>query len=148
MDKKEFDTMTQVVRDYFEKDLAAIDAEITKTDDLISLMNDTIGLVKNDAQRRGPTVALAENMKALITAYNQKQSLIKDRVSLKKTIMDASHKFARPESGDTDSGTMRMLLENFRTGAGNVMPTTTQTDKSTEEIDADIMRALNESEEV
>lgn len=81
-------------QDYFQDDLDAINAAISKSDEYSNIINNEIETFTSQGSisTRGGQHYLIEHIKNAVSLQSQKQSLLKDKVALKKIIMDYSEK--------------------------------------------------------
>lgn len=87
------------VEEYFKEDLVDLESEMKKSEEIFTLIKKNIDRIER-ADSKGAYRYLIEHFKNIIALQSQKQGLLKDKVSLKKIILDFVEN--NTESGSND----------------------------------------------
>lgn len=102
----------KIFEDYFKDDLDAIEEELEKSKEYSGIIDNQITkLNESTLMAKGSQHYLIEHISNAVQLQSQRQSLRKDRFTIKKTIMDYASKISSGE--DTDSKDMLMALESI-----------------------------------
>ena len=148
-DKQSLDARIEEFKTYFKDDLDAIDEELGKSQDYSKIIDEQIDHLKENcnAMNKGSQHYLIEHITNAVQLQSQRQSLRKDKFSIKKAIMDYAAKFADDESKDKDGDShvaelINKLLEQDRTAKQSQMAPLSE-----EDIDAEIDKVIKNEEE-
>ncbi len=98
---------------YFAEDLAAIEEELTKSKEYSKIIDDEISkltAVQSIGSNKGSQRYLIEHITNAVSLQTQRQSLRKDKVALKKAILDYTNKDTKSEGETAD---MTELVKEF-----------------------------------
>jgi hypothetical protein len=128
--------------DYFNADITAIDEELKKSKEYSSLIDNEIEKLKSSSSNgtnRGAQHYLIEHIKNAVSLQSQRQSLRKDKFSIKKAIMDYGNKFENTNDDNTISIVEQinsiLALENRKKEKPKIL--------DSEKIDVEIEKILN-----
>ena len=148
-DKQSLDARIEEFKTYFKDDLDAIDEELGKSQDYSKIIDEQIDHLKENckAMNKGSQHYLIEHITNAVQLQSQRQSLRKDKFSIKKAIMDYAAKFADDESKDKDGDShvaelINKLLEQDRSAKQSQMAPLSE-----EDIDAEIDKVIKNEEE-
>ena len=99
--------------DYFAEDLAAIEEELAKSKEYSKIIDDEISkltAVQSIGANKGSQRYLIEHITNAVSLQTQRQSLRKDKVALKKAILDYTNKDTKNES---ETGDMTNLVKEL-----------------------------------
>ena len=106
---------TSVMQEFFQEELDMIKSEIQASDELFNELKEHFDKVKKSTSS-GALTFISKQTPSLISAKNNKISLMKDLVNTKKIIIETSLKTKSEEGKDGDNATIaaihKMLLEN------------------------------------
>lgn len=106
---------TSVMQEFFQEELDMIRSEIQASDELFIELKEHFDKVKKSTSN-GALTFISKQTPSLISAKNNKISLMKDLVNTKKIIIETSLKTKSDDSKDGDNATIaaihKMLLEN------------------------------------
>ena len=133
-------------REYFADDIAAIENEIKKSEVYSAIIESEIKRfqsTQNGVPMKGGQHYLIEHVKNAVALQSQKQSLLKDKVALKKIVMDYSEKSANDESMDSIQKELVRYTQNLKR-IENKVEVFTGTDSDNENLDNEIERRIKE----
>jgi len=151
-ENKQNDTLSEYQK-YFQNDIDALDDEIKKSKEYRTLIDKEIDVFTGKQIGGPPTKGgqhyLIEHLKNAIALQSQTQSLLKDKVSLKKIIMDYSEKATKNDEGsDSIQKELMRLSENQKKLKAQLDNEKNNKIQDTNvDIDAEIEKQIKESEE-
>lgn len=116
------------IEKYFEEDLNAIEEELSKSKDYSKIIDEEIQKLMGPSlgTNKGVQHYLIEHITNAVQLQTQRQGLRKDRVAIKKAILDYSSKLAnKEEEGGSDKDVaelLKTLIENDKKQV-NITPT-------------------------
>ena len=108
MGKKNKNSLTENTskfEEYFKEDLDAIEEELNKSKEYSQIIDSEIRKLSAPAlgNNKGSTRYLIDIIENAVALQTQRQGLRKDRVAIKKSIMDYAMKFADDENDNVDN---------------------------------------------
>ena len=108
MGKKNKNSLTENTskfEEYFKEDLDAIEEELNKSKEYSQIIDSEIRKLSAPAlgTNKGSTRYLIDIIENAVALQTQRQGLRKDRVAIKKSIMDYAMKFADDENDNADN---------------------------------------------
>ena len=104
MDKKLEETIKQF-EEYFADDINAIDCELKKSSEYSEIIDNEINSLRNTGTfgtTKGGQHYLIEHLSNAVQLQSQRQSLRKDKLSIKKLILDYANKAEKEKNGASD----------------------------------------------
>lgn len=151
MSKKNKDSLTENTakfEEYFKEDLEAIEEELNKSKEYSQIIDSEIKKLSAPSLggNKGTTRYLIDIIENAVALQTQRQGLRKDRVAIKKNIMDYAMKFADDENDAADNTNevmeiLNKLLENDKSNASIKKPL------DNENLDDEIDTILDNNEE-
>lgn len=107
-DQKKEGIQTEIYSEYFKQELEDLERVARETDRYSEIISKQVEMLHKSASMnaKGSQHYLVEHIKNAVSLQSQKQSLLKDRMSLKKIILDYSIKEAK---GDQDVDLMTSI---------------------------------------
>ena len=98
-------TTLEEFEEYFKDDLAAIDEELAKSKQYSAMIDEEIekihaASIASGGALKGSQRYLIEHIKNAVALQTQRQSLRKDKFTIRKTILDYDHKNSKNVEGD------------------------------------------------
>ena len=148
--KKEFEEILKEYKEYFADDMENIEKEIEKNNILFDMIEQNIEKIQH-AESRGSYSYLIKHFENIISLQSQKQGILKDRVALKKIIMDYVQKNKPSENNSFDDITKELqnLIEETKKKAKEEAKTEVVQIPliSDKDLDAEIDASLDEDNE-
>jgi hypothetical protein len=133
---------------YFSEDLDAIEEELQKSKEYSKIIDDEIAKlsgVQSLGSNKGSQRYLIEHITNAVSLQTQRQSLRKDRVAVKKMIIDFASRDTKSEDGQAINltETVERLIKNARENITSV----SQSQQINTDLDSDIDAILGEKDE-
>lgn len=137
-----FGPNVELYRAYFKEDLDAIEEELAKSKEYSQIIDKEItALSAPGLATKGSQHYLIEHITNAVELQTQRQGLRKDRVAIKKLIMDYANRKEDRESGEGDA-------DNLNDAMNKLLALSSKPDMSVkerpEDIDSDIDKALGD----
>ena len=133
---------------YFKDDLKAIDEELAKSKEYSAMIDEEIAKIHLASQASGGMLKgsqhyLIEHIKNAVALQTQRQSLRKDKFTIRKTILDYDHKNTKNADGESVNmqAEISKLLEEMKNQPKQNMVTGSISD---DDIDAAIESLQNQ----
>lgn len=137
-----FGPNVELYRAYFKEDLDAIEEELAKSKEYSKIIDKEItALSAPGLATKGSQHYLIEHITNAVELQTQRQGLRKDRVAIKKLIMDYANRKEDRESGDGDAVDLNDAMNKLLAQINKPDMTVKE---SSEDIDSDIDKALGE----
>ena len=130
--------ITSKYEEYFKEDLSRLDNEFSEMDKFDRLLSENIEKAQK-SETRGSLHYMIEHCKNLISLKTQKQGIMKDKVNLKKIIMDYAIK---ENSGTEDGKAILQELNKFIRDRKTDINHTQSKPSAESDIDAEIDKLL------
>lgn len=143
-EKDKFGPDVELYRAYFKEDLDAIEEELAKSKEYSQIIDKEItALSAPGLATKGTQHYLIEHITNAVELQTQRQGLRKDRVAIKKLIMDYANRKEDRDSGDGDAVNLTDIMNKLM-AQGNKPDMTVK--ENSEDIDSDIDKALGDDE--
>ena len=143
-EKDKFGPNVELYRAYFKEDLDAIEEELAKSKEYSKIIDTEInGLSAPGLATKGSQHYLIEHITNAVELQTQRQGLRKDRVAIKKLIMDYANRKEDRESGEGDADNLNDVMNKLLALSSKPDMTVKE---SPEEIDSDIDKALGDDQ--
>lgn len=143
-EKDKFGPNVELYRAYFKEDLDAIEEELAKSKEYSKIIDTEItALSAPGLATKGSQHYLIEHITNAVELQTQRQGLRKDRVAIKKLIMDYANRKEDRESGEGDADNLNDVMNKLLALSSKPDMTVKE---SPEEIDSDIDKALGDDQ--
>ena len=143
-EKDKFGPNVELYRAYFQEDLDAIEEELAKSKEYSKIIDTEItALSAPGLATKGSQHYLIEHITNAVELQTQRQGLRKDRVAIKKLIMDYANRKEDRESGEGDAENLNDVMNKLLALSSKPDMTVKE---SPEEIDSDIDKALGDDQ--
>ena len=134
----------ELYRAYFKEDLDAIEEELAKSKEYSKIIDTEINALSAPGlATKGSQHYLIEHITNAVELQTQRQGLRKDRVAIKKLIMDYANRKEDREIGDGDADNLNDVMNKLLALSSKPDMTVKE---SPEEIDSDIDKALGDDQ--
>ena len=139
-----FGPNVELYRAYFKEDLDAIEEELAKSKEYSKIIDTEINALSAPGlATKGSQHYLIEHITNAVELQTQRQGLRKDRVAIKKLIMDYANRKEDRESGEGDADNLNDVMNKLLALSSKPDMTVKE---STEDIDSDIDKALEDDQ--
>ena len=139
-----FGPNVELYRAYFKEDLDAIEEELAKSKEYSKIIDTEINALSAPGlATKGSQHYLIEHITNAVELQTQRQGLRKDRVAIKKLIMDYANRKEDRESGEEDADNLNDVMNKLLALSSKPDMTVKE---STEDIDSDIDKALEDDQ--
>ena len=139
-----FGPNVELYRAYFKEDLDAIEEELEKSKEYSKIIDKEItALSAPGLATKGSQHYLIEHITNAVELQTQRQGLRKDRVAIKKLIMDYANRKEDRESGEGDAENLNDVMNKLLALSSKPDMTVKE---SPEDIDSDIDKALGDDQ--
>ena len=139
-----FGPNVELYRAYFKEDLDAIEEELEKSKEYSKIIDKEItALSAPGLATKGSQHYLIEHITNAVELQTQRQGLRKDRVAIKKLIMDYANRKEDGESGEGDADNLNDVMNKLLALSSKPDMTVKE---SPEDIDSDIDKALGDDQ--
>lgn len=143
-EKDKFGPNVELYRAYFKEDLDAIEEELAKSKEYSKIIDTEINALSAPGlATKGSQHYLIEHITNAVELQTQRQGLRKDRVAIKKLIMDYANRKEDRESGEGDADNLNDVMNKLLALSSKPDMTVKE---SPEEIDSDIDKALGDDQ--
>ena len=143
-EKDKFGPNVELYRAYFKEDLDAIEEELAKSKEYSKIIDTEINALSAPGlATKGSQHYLIEHITNAVELQTQRQGLRKDRVAIKKLIMDYANRKEDRESGEGDADNRNDVMNKLLALSSKPDMTVKE---SPEEIDSDIDKALGDDQ--
>ena len=143
-EKDKFGPNVELYRAYFKEDLDAIEEELAKSKEYSKIIDTEINALSAPGlATKGSQHYLIEHITNAVELQTQRQGLRKDRVAIKKLIMDYANRKEDRESGEGDAENLNDVMNKLLALSSKPDMTVKE---SPEEIDSDIDKALEDDQ--
>ena len=143
-EKDKFGPNVELYRAYFKEDLDAIEEELAKSKEYSKIIDTEINALSAPGlATKGSQHYLIEHITNAVELQTQRQGLRKDRVAIKKLIMDYANRKEDRESGEGDADNLNDVMNKLLALSSKPDMTVKE---SQEEIDSDIDKALGDDQ--
>ena len=143
-EKDKFGPNVELYRAYFKEDLDAIEEELAKSKEYSKIIDTEIpALSAPGLATKGSQHYLIEHITNAVELQTQRQGLRKDRVAIKKLIMDYANRKEDRESGEGDADNLNDVMNKLLALSSKRDMTVKE---SQEDIDSDIDKALGDDQ--
>ena len=143
-EKDKFGPNVELYRAYFKEDLDAIEEELAKSKEYSKIIDTEItALSAPGLATKGSQHYLIEHITNAVELQTQRQGLRKDRVAIKKLIMDYANRKEDRESGEGDADNLNDVMNKLLALSSKPDMTVKE---SPEDIDSDIDKALEDDQ--
>ena len=143
-EKDKFGPNVELYRAYFKEDLDAIEEELAKSKEYSKIIDTEINALSAPGlATKGSQHYLIEHITNAVELQTQRQGLRKDRVAIKKLIMDYANRKEDRESGEGDADNLNDVMNKLLALSSKPDMTVKE---SPEEIDSDIDKALEDDQ--
>ena len=143
-EKDKFGPDVELYRAYFKEDLDAIEEELAKSKEYSKIIDTEINALSAPGlATKGSQHYLIEHITNAVELQTQRQGLRKDRVAIKKLIMDYANRKEDRESGEGDADNLNDVMNKLLALSSKPDMTVKE---SPEEIDSDIDKALGDDQ--
>ena len=143
-EKDKFGPNVELYRAYFKEDLDAIEEELAKSKEYSKIIDTEItALSAPGLATKGSQHYLIEHITNAVELQTQRQGLRKDRVAIKKLIMDYANRKEDRESGEGDADNLNDVMNKLLALSSKPDMTVKE---SQEDIDSDIDKALEDDQ--
>ena len=143
-EKDKFGPNVELYRAYFKEDLDAIEEELAKSKEYSKIIDTEItALSAPGLATKGSQHYLIEHITNAVELQTQRQGLRKDRVAIKKLIMDYANRKEDRESGEGDAENLNDVMNKLLALSSKPDMTVKE---SQEDIDSDIDKALGDDQ--
>ena len=143
-EKDKFGPNVELYRAYFKEDLDAIEEELAKSKEYSKIIDTEItALSAPGLATKGSQHYLIEHITNAVELQTQRQGLRKDRVAIKKLIMDYANRKEDRESGEGDAENLNDVMNKLLALSSKPDMTVKE---SPEDIDSDIDKALGDDQ--
>ena len=143
-EKDKFGPNVELYRAYFKEDLDAIEEELAKSKEYSKIIDTEItALSAPGLATKGSQHYLIEHITNAVELQTQRQGLRKDRVAIKKLIMDYANRKEDRESGEGDADNLNDVMNKLLALSSKPDMTVKE---SPEDIDSDIDKALGDDQ--
>lgn len=143
-EKDKFGPNVELYRAYFKEDLDAIEEELAKSKEYSKIIDTEINALSAPGlATKGSQHYLIEHITNAVELQTQRQGLRKDRVAIKKLIMDYANRKEDRESGEGDAENLNDVMNKLLALSSKPDMTVKE---SPEEIDSDIDKALGDDQ--
>lgn len=143
-EKDKFGPNVELYRAYFKEDLDAIEEELAKSKEYSKIIDTEINALSAPGlATKGSQHYLIEHITNAVELQTQRQGLRKDRVAIKKLIMDYANRKEDRESGEGDVDNLNDVMNKLLALSSKPDMTVKE---SPEDIDSDIDKALGDDQ--
>lgn len=143
-EKDKFGPNVELYRAYFKEDLDAIEEELAKSKEYSKIIDTEINALSAPGlATKGSQHYLIEHITNAVELQTQRQGLRKDRVAIKKLIMDYANRKEDRESGEGDAENLNDVMNKLLALSSKPDMTVKE---SPEDIDSDIDKALGDDQ--
>ena len=143
-EKDKFGPNVELYRAYFKEDLDAIEEELAKSKEYSKIIDTEINALSAPGlATKGSQHYLIEHITNAVELQTQRQGLRKDRVAIKKLIMDYANRKEDRESGEGDADNLNDVMNKLLALSSKPDMTVKE---SQEDIDSDIDKALEDDQ--
>ena len=143
-EKDKFGPNVELYRAYFKEDLDAIEEELAKSKEYSKIIDTEINALSAPGlATKGSQHYLIEHITNAVELQTQRQGLRKDRVAIKKLIMDYANRKEDRESGEGDAENLNDVMNKLLALSSKPDMTVKE---SQEDIDSDIDKALGDDQ--
>ena len=143
-EKDKFGPNVELYRAYFKEDLDAIEEELAKSKEYSKIIDTEINALSAPGlATKGSQHYLIEHITNAVELQTQRQGLRKDRVAIKKLIMDYANRKEDRESGEGDADNLNDVMNKLLALSSKPDMTVKE---SPEDIDSDIDKALGDDQ--
>lgn len=135
-------TTLEEFEQYFKDDLAAIDEELAKSKQYSAMIDEEIekihaASIASGGALKGSQHYLIEHIKNAVALQTQRQSLRKDKFTIRKTILDYDHKNSKTSDGESvniQAEISKLIAESKKSGNVSTLMPDEDVDSAIEEL--------------